>query len=204
MRADDGETAQFLPRAAVSDAARRVFDFDVEDVGFVTNVSRLWAYQPEALISLFELMIGVASARPFTDRERGILVAACASAVGDSYCSLAWGTKLAGLAGPELAAGVLRGEDDGLSPAERAMAAWARRIAREPSRTQPSDVAELRDAGLSDADIFAMTVFIALRVAFSTVNDALGAHPDAEFRTQAPAKVLSAVTYGRPIASQPG
>jgi uncharacterized peroxidase-related enzyme len=204
MSADDGETVQFLPRAAVSAAARGLFDEDMQDVGFVTNVSRLWAYQPEALRALFDLMFGVVSARPFTDRERGILVAACASVTGDSYCSLAWGTKLAGLAGPQLAASVLRGDDDGLSPAERAMAAWARRIVREPSRTKAGDLAELRDAGLSDADIFAMTVFIALRVAFSIVNDALGARPDAEFRAMAPAEVLSAVTYGRPIASQPG
>jgi uncharacterized peroxidase-related enzyme len=204
MMADDGETLQFLPRAAVGDAARGLFDEDLRDCGFVMNVSRLWAYQPEALTGLFDLMAGATSARPFTSRERGILVAACASAVRNSYCSLAWGTKLAALADPQLAAAVLRGDDDGLSPGEQAMAAWARRIAREPSRTQASDVADLRDAGFSDADIFAMTVFVALRVAFSTVNDALGAHPDAEFRAKAPAEVLSAVTYGRPIASQPG
>ena len=46
---------------------------------------------------------------------------------------------------------------------------------------------ELRDAGFSDADIFAMTVYVALRIALSTVNDALGACPDAEYRTLAPA-----------------
>jgi alkylhydroperoxidase family enzyme len=145
----------------------------------------------------------VTSARPFTDRERGILVTACASSFGDSYCSLAWGTKLAGLAGPQLAAGILRGEDNDLTAPERAMAAWARRVARDPSGTSAADVAELRQAGFSDSDIFAMTVFVALRVAFSTVNDALGARPDAEFRSAAPAAVLGAVAYGRPIDTGP-
>ena len=89
------------------------------------NASRLWAYQPEALIALFELMTQVTSHLPFTTRERGILITACASTFGDSYCSLAWGTKLAGLAGaerPELAAGILRGDDDRLTERERAMA----------------------------------------------------------------------------------
>ena len=33
-------------------------------------------------------------------------------------------------------------------------------------------------AALSDEEIFAMTTWVALRVAFSTVNDALGAAPD--------------------------
>jgi uncharacterized peroxidase-related enzyme len=196
---DAAEAPQFLRRAEVSETARAIFDEDIDEFGFVMNVSRLWAHRPEALIALFELMHLVTSARPFTARERGILVTACASTLGDSYCSLAWGTKLAGLAGPQLPAGILRGEDNGLTGPERAMAAWARRVARDPNGTTASDVAELRQAGFSDADIFAMTVFVALRVAFSTVNDALGARPDAEFRSAAPAAVLDAVTYGRPI-----
>ncbi len=57
----------------------------------------------------------------------------------------------------------------------------------------------LRDAGYGDAAIFAITVFVALRIAFSTVNDALGVRPDAAFRSTAPEAVLNAVTFGRPI-----
>jgi uncharacterized peroxidase-related enzyme len=196
---DAAEAAQFLRRAGVSAAAKAIFDEDISEMGFVMNVSRLWAYRPEAIAALFELMHLVTSARPFTSRERGILITACASAVGDSYCSLAWGTKLAALADPQFAAGILRGGDDGLTGPERAMAVWARRIARDPNGTSAADVAELRLAGFSDADIFAMTVFVALRVAFSTVNDALGVRPDAGYRSAAPAAVLDAVTYGRPI-----
>jgi uncharacterized peroxidase-related enzyme len=203
---DAAEGGQFLPRAGVSAAAKAIFDEDINEMGFVMNVTRLWAYRPEAMAALFELMHLVTSARPFTDRERGILITACASKFGDSYCSLAWGTKLAGLAGPQLAGDILRGKDDGLTAPERAMAAWARRIARDPNRTSAADLAELRQAGFSDSDVFAMTVFVALRVAFSTVNDALGVRPDAQFRSEAPTAVLDAVTYGRPIdtSSQSG
>lgn len=209
MSTSDSEpagTAPFLRRARVSAAAEAIFDADISEMGFVMNVSRLWAHRPEAMAALFELMHLVTSARPFTGRERAILITACASAFGDSYCSLAWGTKLAGLAGPQVAAGILRGKDDGLTAAERAMAAWARRIVRDPNGTSAADVAELRLAGFSDSDIFAMTVFVALRVAFSTVNDALGVRPDAEYRSQAPAVVLDAIRYGRPIGtgSPPG
>jgi uncharacterized peroxidase-related enzyme len=193
------ENPQFLERAGVSHAAQAIFEEDIDDLGFVMNSSRLWAHRPEAIVALFELMHLVTSARPFSDRERGILVTACASTLGDSYCSLAWGTKLAGMTSPELAAGILRGEDDLLTGPERAMAAWARRVAGDPNGTSATDVAALRQAGFSDADIFAMTVFVALRVAFSTVNDALGSRPDAQFRAAAPAAVLDAVTFGRPI-----
>ena len=200
---DAAEAPQFLRGAGVSEPARAIFDNDISEMGFVMNVSRLWAHRPEAMTALFELMHLVTSARPFTDRERGILITACASSFGDSYCSLAWGTKLAGLAGAQLAGGILRGEDNGLTAPERAMAAWARRVAHDPNDTSAADVAELRQAGFSDPDIFAMTVFVALRVAFSTVNDALGARPDAEFRSAAPAAVLNAITYGRPIDTGP-
>jgi uncharacterized peroxidase-related enzyme len=197
------EAPQFLRRAEVSELARAIFDSDISETGFVMNVSRLWAHRPEAMAALFDLMHLVTSARPFTERERGILVTACAASFGDSYCSLAWGTKLAGLADPQLAGGILRGEDNGLTGPERAMAAWARRVAHDPNGTSPAEVAELRQAGFSESDIFAMTVFVALRVAFSTVNEALGVRPDAEYRSVAPAAVLDAVTYGRPIDTGP-
>ena len=200
---DMAGATKFLDRADVTEKVQALFDEDLAELGFVMNASRLWAYQPEAMDMLFSLMSRVASARPFTFRERGILVAACASALGDSYCSLAWGTKLAAKADAQLAAGVLRGDDGALTEAERAMAAWARRITGDPNGTSTEDMQELRDAGFSDADIFAMTVYVALRIALSTVNDALGARPDAEYRTLAPAPVRDAVTFGRPVDASP-
>jgi uncharacterized peroxidase-related enzyme len=200
---DMAGVTQFLDRAEVTEKVQAWFDEDLAELGFVMNASRLWAYQIEAMEKLFSLISQVASARPFTFRERGILVTACASALGDSYCSLAWGTKLAAKADAQLAAGVLRGDDGALAEAERAMAAWARRVTNDPNGTSTQDVQELRDAGFCDADIFAMTVYVALRIALSTVNDALGARPDARYRTLAPAPVRSAVTFGRPIDASP-
>jgi alkylhydroperoxidase family enzyme len=74
-------------------------------------------------------------------------------------------------------------------------------VARNPNATTPADVQALRDAGLDDGQIFAITVFIALRLAFSTVNDALGAQPDAQLARSLPSEVRDAVTYGRPVAT---
>jgi alkylhydroperoxidase family enzyme len=179
--------------------AQRLFDADLADVGYIMNASRMWAYQPATLDCLFDLMRAVASACGIDLRQRGILVTAAASALGDSYGSLAWGQRLAAATDAEPAAGVLRGDDGRLTASERAMAHWARRVARDPNRTRAADAQALRDAGFDDNQIFAITVFVALRIAFSTVNDALGARPAAAFRSTAPADVLDAVTYGRPI-----
>ena len=66
------------------------------------------------------------------------------------------------------------------------MAAWARKVARDPNATTPADIQALRDAGLDDGQIFAITAFVALRLAFSTINDALGAQPDAELAQSLP------------------
>jgi uncharacterized peroxidase-related enzyme len=190
----------FLSEPEGTAGARRLFDEDVAELGYVMNTSRTWAYQPETVEALFDLMRSATADAGLGLRGRGVLVAACASALGDSYCSLAWGSKLAGAADERLAAAVLRGDDDGLAPVERAMAAWARKLARDPNGTTAEDVHAMRDAGLTDAQIFAVTVYVALRIAFSTVNDALGVLPDAALRTTAPEAVREAVSFGRPIA----
>ncbi|MGD0194985.1 MAG: hypothetical protein ABSC35_09015 [Candidatus Dormibacteria bacterium] len=192
-------TTGFLAAPEPDAETQRLFDDDVAELGYVMNTSKLWAYQPATVAHLFDLMGETHATQTLTFRERGILVTACASTLGDAYCSLAWGSKLAAKSDAETAAGVLRGDDEGLTPAEHAMARWARKVAKDPNGTTAEDVQELRDAGLSDAHIFAITAYVALRIAFSTVNDALGARPDAAFRTTAPEAVRDAVTYGRPI-----
>ena len=191
-------TIGFLDHPTVTPEGQALFDEDVSEDGYVMNVSRLWAYNPTLVTSLFDLMRHSISEHELSFRQRGIVVAACASTLGDSYCSVAWGSKLAGVSDPELAAGVLRGDDDGLTEQERALASWARMVARDPNGTTDEDVNVLRSVGFTDQQIFAVTVFAALRLAFSTVNDALGVGPDTALCAAAPPAVLGAVRYGRP------
>jgi uncharacterized peroxidase-related enzyme len=193
-------TVGFLAAPEATAGARQLFEDDVDEMGFVMNVSRLWAYQPATVAGLFDLMRQTCREHGLTLRQRGILVAAGASARGDSYCSLAWGWKLSREAGADVAAGVIRGDDAGLTPAERALAGWARRIVRSPHGTSETDVEVLREAGYTDSQIFAITVFVGLRLAFSSINNALGVRPDHELGTLAPRAVLDAVGYGRPMA----
>jgi uncharacterized peroxidase-related enzyme len=196
--AEPGRT--FLAAPEETDGVRALYAEDVADAGFVMNASRVWGHRPELQEQLFALLSAAASAAGLSFRQRGVLVAATASARQDSYCSLAWGARLAGAAGDDVAAAVLAGDDSGLDATEQALARWARQVARDPNGTGPDDVAALRDAGFDDAQILALTVYAAGRMAFSAVNDALGARPDVQYRESAPEAVLHAVTYGRPIA----
>ena len=194
------QTGSFLGEPEETEAVRALYADDLSHDGFVMNSTRVWAHRPELQERLSALLAEAATAAGLTFRQRGVLVAATASARADSYCSLAWGTRLAGEIGAQAAAAVLYGDDSVLDPADRALARWGRRVARDPNGTGPDDVAALREAGFDDAQVLALTVYAACRIALSTVNDALGARPDAEYREFAPDPVLAAVTYGRPIA----
>jgi hypothetical protein len=103
--------------------------------------------------------------------------------------------------GLSLRHGVLNGSDAGLTDQEKAMAAWARKVATDPNANTPADIQALRDSGLDDGQIFAITSFVAFRLAFSTINDSLGAQPDAQLAQSVPQEVREAVTYGRPVAT---
>ncbi len=193
-------TGSFLPQPRITPEVQALYDEDLAETGYVWNASRLWAYQPETVRGLFDLMSQAFKPSRLSFRQRGILVTATASTLGDSYCSLAWGGKLAAASEPDLAAGVLKGRDGELSEQEKAMADWARKVARDPNATTPADVQALRDAGLDNDQIFAITAFVALRLAFSTINDSLGAQPDPELVESLPEQVVDAVTYGRPVS----
>ncbi|HZJ04504.1 MAG TPA: hypothetical protein VFD59_03425 [Nocardioidaceae bacterium] len=120
--------AGFLDIAEPSADVRSIYDGDVAEVGYVINASKLWAHLPPLHTGLFDLIGQAVRAGSLTFRQRGILVTACASALGDSYCSLAWGKKLAGEVGADVAAGVLLANDDGLDSSERTLARWARKV----------------------------------------------------------------------------
>jgi uncharacterized peroxidase-related enzyme len=191
-------TIGFLDQPVVTPAAQALCDEDVEEVGYVMNVSRLWGYNPDLMTGLFDLMRQATAGYDLSLRDRGILVAACASTLGDSYCSVAWGSKLAAVSDPAIAAAVIQGGDEGLSDREQALAAWARKMTGDPNGTNDDDVDALRSVGFTDPQVFAITAFVALRLAFSTLNDALGVGPDMMLCAAAPDAVLSAVGYGRP------
>ncbi len=192
----------FLQEATTTLESEALCSEDVEELGFVMNVTRLWSWQPTTVKEFFDLM-GRATKDRLSFRERGLIVLATASSIDDSYCSTAWAHKLTPTIGADVAAAVLHGDDTALTPTEQAMTSWIRRVMRNASTTTPDDIDELRHAGIDDDKIFAITFYAAMRMAFSTVNNALGAHPDRQFRTTTAPQVLAAIDYGRPMGSDP-
>jgi len=193
----------FLQVPADNEATSRLYKSDLEQQGFVMNLSRLWAWRPEVCEAFSTLRALLTTRSSLSNRELAVIVCATAASLGDSYCALAWGKKLATAADASAAAAVLQAtESTGLTARDQALSAWARKVARNPSATTPEDVEELRAAGFSEQEIFEATAFVAFRLAFSTVNDALGARPDWQLAAAAPPEVRSAITFGRQTAER--
>ena len=189
----------FLAEPPDTPAARALYAEDTAEHGHVLGLSRVWAHRPELQTALFDLL-GLAGAG-LTLRQRGLLVTAAAAAREDGYCALAWGDRLARAAGEDVAVAALTGDDGPLTPADRALVRFAAQAARDPNGTTRDDVDALRAVGFDDATVLSLTVFLGLRIAFATVNGALGAAPDAELAAAVPPAVRAAAAFGRPVGS---
>ena len=160
--------------------SRRCTTRTSSELGYVMNASRLWAHLPGAQDGLFDLL-GDAVRRRLADVP---------PARHPRHRLRVDARRLVLLAGVGRQAG-RRGRRR-RSPAGCCAATTTRSTPRSgrwpvgpaghprPQRDVAADVEALRDAGFDDAQIFAITFFVALRMAFSTVNDALGARPDRE------------------------
>jgi hypothetical protein len=121
----------FLVVPEATAEVQRMFEEDTAELRHVVDVSRLWACQPATVTGLFTLLRQVNSGDRLGLRRRSIPVTACTSAFGDSYCALGWESTLAKASEAQTAAWVLDGADLGTS--ERAIAGWARTLARHRS-----------------------------------------------------------------------
>ena len=167
--------------------------------GYLPNYAPLFAQRPEVYAGWVALNGSVK--RGMSARHYELATLGAALALGSSYCSLAHGDVLAsGHLPAEQVAAIARGEDAGLDPADRAVVAFAGLVARNANRVTDADLVPLRDAGFTDDEIFGVVLAAAARCFFSTVLDATGTLPDAEFGAM-PTDLREALTVGRPIAT---
>jgi alkylhydroperoxidase family enzyme len=197
----------FLREPPVDDAVRAMYDEDLDENGYVSNLTRLWAWRPDVWAAFSQTRATNGAAMALTPAEVAVVIAAAVAQRSDSYCSLAWGARLAEESAPDVAGAVLAGgplaDLAGHSDRGAALATWARQVARDPTTTTVEDVERLRAVGLDDRAIFEVTALVAFRMAFSAVNSALAALPDHQLALEAPDAVRDAVTYGRPVDPVP-
>ena len=193
----------FIEAPPPSGETERVYKSSADAQGFVMNLTRAWAWRPDVFEGFAALRNQLTNASTLSRRDQAVIVCATAAQLGDSYCCYAWGRTLVQEGGPESAAAIIKATDsDALTRRDRALAAWARKVAAAPNATSDADVESLRQEGFSERDIFEATAFIAFRLAFSMVNDALGVQPDWQLAETAHPAVGQAITFGRAAAAK--
>jgi alkylhydroperoxidase family enzyme len=88
-----------------------------------------------------------------------------------------------------------------LDATDRAVVAFADKVARDPASVDVDDVDALRSAGLSDDDIADVVFAVAARCFFATVLDGMGARVDHQIGAAFAPEVMARLTVGRPVAA---
>jgi uncharacterized peroxidase-related enzyme len=165
--------------------------------GFVPNYAKVFCHRPEVMARWARLIAEIK--RPMDPRRYELATFAAALELRNSGCALAHGRALtAYLSAEDVQAVAEKDSGAGLTDAERAITAFARKVARDASKVTACDVGTLRRHGLSDAEIFDIAVTVAARAFFTKLLDGLGVEPDAPFLEMEPA-LRDALVVGRPI-----
>ena len=157
MTTPDLPTALYLPQADLPAETQRYFDICVEKLGFVPNVLRAYAFDIEklnAFTALYNDLMLAPSGLSKLERE---MIAVVVSAENKCfYCLVAHAAAVRQLSGqPELGeALVMNYRVADITPRQRAMLDFAVKMTRDSATIEEPDRAALRDAGLSDRDIW--------------------------------------------------
>jgi uncharacterized peroxidase-related enzyme len=170
-------------------------------LGYVPNYAKVFSHRPEVMEAWAQLQKSIKTSMDL--RRYELVTFAAARALRSSYCSLAHGAVLKSrfLSAEELTR-IARSEPSPLDDRDRAIMAFAEKVVRQADGITREDVQELRDLGLGDPEIFDVAAAAAARCFFSKTLDAMGAEPDASYRTLGE-DLARALTVGRAISESP-
>src|SRR5690242_11581074 len=184
---EEGHMA-FIRTIAPSDAdgpVREMYDKVHGRFGFVPNWARAFSLRPDVNDGWTTLLKSISSNLPVRTYELATLAAA--RALRSSYCSLAHGSVLADQVFDASTVTAIMKDGGPLEPRERALMAFAEKLAVSADRITEADVEALRQHGYRDEEIFDVAAAAAARCFFSKLLDALGILPDAVFHRLDPA-----------------
>src|SRR5262245_11262082 len=195
----------FIRTIAPSEAegpAREMYQQINGQLGYVPNWALPFSLRPGVRDGWMALLKSIQTNLPVRSYELATLAAA--RALRSTYCSLAHGNVLATkvLDAPAVTAIMKNGPDSPIEPSERAMMAFAEKVALNADQITAADVDGLRAHGYRDEEIFDLAAAAAARCFFSKLLDALGVQADASFHELDPA-LRQALTVGRPVAERP-
>lgn len=190
----------FIETIAPDDAqeeVRAMYERQQASWGYVPNYAKVFSHRPEVLARWGRLLAEIR--RPMDARRFELVTFAAAYELRNSACALAHGKALTRFFPPAAVQAMAEGGDvPRLSPAERAMMDFSRKVARDATTITQTDIDELRSCGLSDPEIFDIVATSAGRAFFTKLLDGLGVLGDSPFEAM-DADLRNALTVGRPL-----
>ena len=171
--------------------------------GYLPNYAAAFASRPDVARAWSTLNKTV---RDGMDRRRfEIATIAAARALRSTYCTAAHAKFLRDVCDDEPTMRALAGDPAGetLDATDRAVMRFAAQVAIDASSIAQHDVDQLRDQGLTDADIADVVFAVAARSFFTRVLDALGVQADHQLGASFDPALREQLTVGRPIAPDP-
>jgi uncharacterized peroxidase-related enzyme len=180
-------------------AESELYEADLEQQGYVANMTRVFAHRPELWAAWRGLVTAIRGSMDW--RRYELVTLAAARELRSSYCMLAHGSILAKrFMAPEDVRAVATDPDNaGLDALDLAVMDLAEKVADDATAVTQEDIDGLRALGLPDAEILGVVLAAAARCFFSKTLDGLGALPDHTYDAMEPA-LRDALTVGRPIA----
>ena len=191
-----------IPPADAEGRVREQYQQAQDRFGYVPNWTQAFSLRPGVLDGWTGLLRSIQSNLSVRSYELATLAAA--RALRSSYCALAHGSVLANKVFDAATVVSIAADapETPLEPGERAVMAFAERVARSADQITSADIEVLRSHGYRDEEIFDLAAATAARCFFSKILDALGVPPDSSFNDLDPA-LRRALTVGRLVDDLP-
>jgi uncharacterized peroxidase-related enzyme len=169
--------------------------------GYPPNYAAVFSSRPDVARAWTALNTTV---RDGMDRRRfEVATIAAAQALRSTYCTAAHSKFLRDICHDEPTMLAIAAGGGSLDATDRAVTAFARKVARDAAAIDQGDVEALRAVGLTDDDIVDIVFAVAARCFFATVLDAAGVRADHQLGAAFDPVVADQLTVGRPIAEAP-
>jgi uncharacterized peroxidase-related enzyme len=173
---------QPIPPEEAEGDLRRLYDEEIAEDGFLSNMTLLFSLNPAAYEAWGQLLGSIRDQMDF--RRYELATMAAARALRCAYCVSVHGDNMlkSELFDRAQVEAIMRDyRTAGLEPVEVAIMAVAEKVAMHAYKVTPEDIDELRALGMADAEIFNVVLAAAARCFFSKSLDAMGARPDDAF-----------------------
>jgi uncharacterized peroxidase-related enzyme len=182
------------------DALARWYEQQERSWGYLPNYASLFASRPDVAEAWTRLNLAI---RDGMDRRRYELATiSAARSRSSTYCVAAHSKFLRDVCSDESTMMALALDPSGssLDPVDEAVVAFAAKVATDPVSVEEDDVSQLREKGLTDAEIADLIFAVAARCFFATALDAGGAEADSQLGVAFDSGTRAELTVGRPFS----